>query len=95
MPRQITANSKLGQRFSWQKKDARARASAPQDMCAFCIASDMFAGCDGAPFGCAGETMMHCNEEPSYDLTSRRCIANAEVAEWQTQRTQNPPSERV
>jgi integrase len=28
-------------------------------------------------------------------LTSRPYIANAEVAEWQTQRTQNPPSERV
>jgi hypothetical protein len=45
------------------------------------------------------ETMMHCNEEPSYDVTSRRCIANAEVAEWQTQRTQKPlddaPSETI
>jgi hypothetical protein len=29
------------------------------------------------------------------EVTSGPYIANAEVAEWQTQRTQNPPSERA
>ena len=50
----------------------------------------MFAACDGTSpalleRGRHDDTL---ERETSYDLTSRPYIANAEVAEWQTQRTQ-------